>query len=190
MNRHLHKPKLVAFDLDGTVWTPDMYQLWSSGGSPFSAKNPQSELVDRAGQSVRLLGVVGEILHSLRYDPEWEGTIVAWCSCTDEPSWANECLHKFYSTPTSSCTNSSPVALYTLAHSSQIYKAANKQQHMRALQKEFPHISLQDMLFFDNERHNTDSTAKIGVISVHCPHGMTAEAWKQGLSAFAQTKVS
>lgn len=26
-------PKLVAFDLDGTIWTPDMYML--SGGAPF-----------------------------------------------------------------------------------------------------------------------------------------------------------
>ena len=24
-------PKLVAFDLDGTVWTPDMYMLWGGG---------------------------------------------------------------------------------------------------------------------------------------------------------------
>ena len=27
-------PKLVVFDLDGTIWTPDMYML--NGGSPFS----------------------------------------------------------------------------------------------------------------------------------------------------------
>lgn len=27
-------PKLVAFDLDGTIWTPDMYML--DGGSPFT----------------------------------------------------------------------------------------------------------------------------------------------------------
>lgn len=28
-------PKIVALDLDGTVWSPDMYMLWG-GGAPFT----------------------------------------------------------------------------------------------------------------------------------------------------------
>jgi magnesium-dependent phosphatase 1 len=180
------KPKLIAFDLDGTVWSPDMYQLWG-GGSPFSVRSAQSELQDRSGQSVRLLGIVGEILHSLRYAPEWEGVIVAWVSCTDEPSWANECLTKFVSTPTSRCEHQEPVRLKDLAHSSQIYKA-NKQVHMNNLHKEYPHIPLKDMIFFDNERHNTDNTSKIGVCSIHCEHGMTSEIWEKGLDIYDKLK--
>ena len=27
----LKLPKLVAFDLDGTIWSPDMYELWGGG---------------------------------------------------------------------------------------------------------------------------------------------------------------
>ena len=34
-------PQVVAFDLDGTVWTPDMYQLWG-GGAPFR-KTPDAD---------------------------------------------------------------------------------------------------------------------------------------------------
>ena len=24
-------PRLIAFDLDGTLWSPDMYMLWDGG---------------------------------------------------------------------------------------------------------------------------------------------------------------
>ena len=202
----LHLPKLVAFDLDGTVWTPDMYQLWG-GGAPFSVVDEQRELSDRSNQPVRLLGIAGQILHSLRHDPAWTQreatdtatdadtdtgsyeTIVAWASCTDEPGWADECLRKFKSSPdpSSSAAATEPVPLHTLAHSSQVYKA-NKGQHMRKLQQEYPHIAFSEMLFFDNERHNTAATAKLGVVSLHCPHGLTAEAWEEGLRLYANTK--
>ena len=40
-------PKVVAFDLDATLWYPEMYQLWG-GGSPFR-KNPDGTLTDKAG---------------------------------------------------------------------------------------------------------------------------------------------
>lgn len=28
LNSSCKIPKLIGFDLDGTIWTPDMYQLW------------------------------------------------------------------------------------------------------------------------------------------------------------------
>ena len=112
-------PKLVAFDLDGTVWSPDMYELWG-GGSPFLAaagKKEVSTLTDRAGTKVRLLGDIQNILHELKYDhPE---VVTTWVSCTDEPRWARECLEKFttrHGEAIGSCINGQP----------QIFKA-NKQ---------------------------------------------------------------
>lgn len=62
-------PKLVAFDLDGTIWTPDMYQLWG-GGAPFSMAKNGRDLLDRSGRTVRLLGISDKILHELRTNPE------------------------------------------------------------------------------------------------------------------------
>ncbi|GMI08035.1 hypothetical protein TrVE_jg12819 [Triparma verrucosa] len=52
--------KLIAFDLDGTLWSPDMYMLWS-GGSPFT-KITSTLLKDTLGKDVRLLGCTGEVL--------------------------------------------------------------------------------------------------------------------------------
>ena len=31
-------PRVLAFDLDGCVWDPEMYELWGRGGSPFTPR--------------------------------------------------------------------------------------------------------------------------------------------------------
>jgi len=67
--------------------------LWG-GGAPFRV-GPDDGLVDRRGQSVRMLGAVPEVLRELKTDPKWEGTVVAVASCTDEPAWAQECMAMF-----------------------------------------------------------------------------------------------
>lgn len=88
-------PKLIAFDLDGTIWTPDMYQLWG-GGAPFVADGDGSKkLFDRQGAPVRLLGISSRVLQELKSEDRWSDTVVAWVSCTDEPEWAAECLNLF-----------------------------------------------------------------------------------------------
>ena len=88
-------PKLIAFDLDGTIWTPDMYQLWG-GGSPFTVDGDgRKRLFDRKGTPVRLLGISSQILQTLKSEQKWENTIVAWVSCTDEPDWAADCMELF-----------------------------------------------------------------------------------------------
>ena len=166
-------PRLVAFDLDGTVWSPDMYQLWG-GGSPFTFVN-DAELRDRAGQKVWLLGSIQNILHELQTGDKWRDTKVAWVSCTDEPTWAAECLQLFKTTGGEN--------IGSVVHSEQIFKS-NKKTHFSRLKKEFPDIEFSDMLFFDNESGNIRDVASLGVKSVYCPSGMTPEVWEKGLSLF------
>lgn len=168
-------PALVALDLDGTVWSPDMYQLWG-GGSPFSER-PDGSLEDRRGSSVRLLGDVAGILSALRL----RGVPVTWVSCTDEPVWAEECLRRFRAadgTRIGDCATVAP----------QIFKA-DKQEHFRRLQRLLPHVPFADMLFFDNEWGNVRSVARLGVVSVHCAEGLTAEAWERGLQAYRASRT-
>ena len=84
-------PKLVALDLDGTIWNPEMYQL--SDGSPFTFLS-SSAAKTGYGSVVRLIGDTSNILDDI-YD---NGIILAWASCTDEPSWAAELLSNFKTT--------------------------------------------------------------------------------------------
>ncbi|KAJ1403576.1 magnesium-dependent phosphatase-1 [Ochromonadaceae sp. CCMP2298] len=166
--------KLVAFDLDGTIWSPDMYQLWG-GGAPFSNSPSNGDLLDCSGRTVRLLGISAEVLHELKDDPDLSDVKVAWVSCTDEPSWAAECLQKFKTT--------GGQMIATSADSSQIFKA-NKQVHFAKLKSQYPSIDFSEMLFFDNEMGNVRNVAKLGVRCVYCPEGITEAAWEEGLDMF------
>lgn len=168
-------PKLIAFDLDGTVWYPDMYLLWG-GGSPFSPVDDRATVLkDKAGKKVELLGVCHELFDELSQSDKYKDTIIAWVSCTDEPKWAQECLQKF--------RTAQGLAIKEVAHASQIF-IDDKQSHFRNLKKEYPHIEYSEMLFFDNEYRNIRTVAKLGVKCVHCEDGVTKEAWEQGLALF------
>jgi magnesium-dependent phosphatase 1 len=167
-------PKLVAFDLDGTIWAPDMYKLWG-GGTPFMKTSDPKVLVDIRRTKVTLLGIIDQILHDLHTDPLLKEIKVAWVSRTDEPLWADECLHLF--------TTSGGVPIFDCAHSSQIFQA-DKRIHFQNLKKAFPEIEYSEMLFFDNEYGNIESVKKLGVKCCYCPDGMTEAAWREGLNSF------
>ena len=119
-------------------------------------------------------GIIIPIAHSLQLRALHHHQI-AWVSCTDEPSWAAECLEKFKT------KSGRPIG--STAASSQIYKA-NKQTHFKKLSAELG-VPLDQMVFFDNERGNITSVAKIGVHSVYCPDGMTRQIWDEGMRGFA-----
>ena len=150
----MSKPKLIAFDLDGTIWTPDMYELWG-GGAPFT-KVDSRNLIDRKGVKVRLLGFIDQLLQDLHSNNTWANTKIAWVSCTDEPNWADECLHKF--------TTVDGIPFHNIPHSSQIFKA-NKQVHFQKLHSIYGKegIDYSDMLFFDNEHYNIETVSRLGV---------------------------
>lgn len=165
-------PKLIAFDLDGTIWTPDMYELWG-GGAPF--KRDGVHLKDSKGVRVCLLGVSGEVLEMLKVDPKHSNVITAWVSCTDEPTWADECMTKFQ-TPGGH-------SLKSCVKESMIFKS-NKKVHFQRLKSKYPEIDFSEMLFFDNEWGNIDSVSRLGVKCVYCPDGVTQQIWNDGLKLF------
>ena len=148
-------------------------------GAPFKPgpDGGVSTLLDKSGATVKLLGISGSILHDMRYSDTFSESVCALVSCTDEPSWAAECLEKFKTTPGNE-------SLHTCVDSSQIYKA-NKQRHFQALQEEYPDISFKEMMFFDNEMHNVTTVRKLGVHSICCPNGMTEQVWQDALEEYA-----
>ena len=71
---------------------------------------------------------------------------------------------------------------------SQIYPG-DKQEHFANF-KEDSGVEYQDMIFFDNEMRNCTSVSKLGVTCVYTPHGMTREAWEEGLLKFRESKAA
>ena len=53
-------PKLVVFDLDDTLWSPEM---WLCAGAPFSHRS--GKVFDSSGVEIKLIGDSRAILHEL-----------------------------------------------------------------------------------------------------------------------------
>ena len=174
-NNSSHLPKLIAFDLDGTVWKPDMYELWG-GGAPFTKTSDPNVLLDTASSNVTLCGNIRNILTQIA-SSNFVDTKVCYVSCTDEPSWAEECLTKF-------CTDDgTTLADIVDKDINQIYKS-NKKTHFQKIHA-LTGIEFKDMMFFDNEKHNCTSVSQLGVICIHCQNGMDKNVWSQALETFA-----
>ena len=169
-------PKVFVFDLDGCCWDPEMYELWG-GGAPFKENN-DGTLADRNGTRVRLLGDVKNILHDLKTDPKYSDSIVAVASTCDEPSWARECIRKF--------DVGGGLKMFDVFQEdvTEIYKAYGKDEHMREIAKKTG-VSLEEMIFFDNQTNNTSCVAGMqGPTVVYTPRGVTREMFDLGLDRF------
>lgn len=170
------KPKVVVFDLDGCLWDPEMYQLWNSGGAPFTPDG--DDMLTQSGERVVLLGAAREILRELRTTDDWSSTKVAISSRTDEPSWAAELLDKF---------RVDDMALGACFDLREITKES-KSNHFRRL-KESLACDYEDMLFFDNEYGNCRGISSLGVTVAFSPDGVTGDVWAEAIAAFPSESI-
>ncbi|GET91969.1 hypothetical protein, conserved [Leishmania tarentolae] len=183
-------PRVIVFDLDGTLWTPEMYELW--GGSPFKPhKQNPSIMIDKSGTEVRLIGESRDVLQTLASSPTWANTYLAISSTCDVPSWARELLGSFKFTDSAGKT----VPMHSLfGDRIEIYKANKAKQHELILQKVNkvdPSVSeYSQMLFFDNQTDNVHSVSRIGVTSFYCPSGMTKGTFEKGLEMWRSAQLS
>ena len=170
-----------------------MYQLWG-GGAPFRKTPDADALLDASGAAVKLCGNTRQILREIRTQQAWReiDAKVAYVSCTDEPAWADECLRKFTLGPDAEGgdggegAGSAATTLKECGDFEEIYKS-NKKAHFTRLQKKTG-VAFEEMIFFDNEKHNCTSVSQLGVVCVHCQRVERA-VWRQGLEKFAESKA-
>jgi magnesium-dependent phosphatase 1 len=175
-------PRVVVFDLDGTLWSPEMYELWG-GGSPFQPHAKRKDaLLDKSGRTVALLGDARSIMQQLAFDPRWKQnkTIVGISSTCDEPAWARECMSKLFLDD----ANATPMTqlfegfteIYSALKSEQFRQLLRKAQRVDPSIDDFSHF-----LFFDNQRNNIEDVGRLGVTCIYCPDGMQPGVWEKGL---------
>ncbi|KAL1526335.1 hypothetical protein AB1Y20_015049 [Prymnesium parvum] len=168
-----HLPKLVVFDLDNTLWTPELYTL---------------RQLPVAWKDVWLLDAAEDALFELGSHPRWAGTQVAIASRTSKVAWAHALLASF-ALPAAGGGEKTVRELISYA---EIY-VGSKVKHFERL-REQSGVPYEEMLFFDDalggKYGNCEAIAAEGVLSVHTPDGLTTERWREGLRAFSELKAS
>jgi len=167
-------PRLVCFDLDDTVWFPEMYML---DGAPFQ-KLPDGRVLDRGGTEVRVYPAAREALRLLASHEAFEGCHVACASRTSDVDWAKTCLKLIEVEPGMSLRDAMPL---------QEIFPRNKQQHFANL-RQMTGVEYHDMLFFDNEYGNVANVSQLGVVCHYCPDGLGVDDWNEGIAAFVRQK--
>ena len=207
-------PRLIVFDLDGCLWSPELFELLTSEngkGSPFTSTKfdntniPGTLLKSSGGETMRLLGDTRKILHRLYYEEAWFPTMVGISSRTDRPDWAEELLDKFTIYDQASleelpqfsmrdvftpelCILDKSIEKDQQFHSLK-QRANNLLSQTGSIQATPKKLRFQDILFFDNEAGNCTAVAKLGVTVVYCPSGLDDKVWEEGLKHFPSTKV-
>eukprot|EP00960_Hanusia_phi_P046751 758013-Hanusia_phi.AAC.1 len=105
------RPKLVVFDLDNTLWTPELYQLKRS---------------PKADKDVWLYEGAKAALLELATEDAWKGTRVAIASRTNKVEWARHLLEKFEAAP--------GVSMAALAEFKEIFPGS-KRKHFQNLKR-------------------------------------------------------
>lgn len=174
-------PSLVVFDLDATLWTPELYQLrklpgYKDASGPGPVANKDVKLFDGAKGALR------EVASAER----WKGCKVAVASRTNKGPWAKSLLKQF------EVDDGSGRSLDALIDFKEIF-TGDKTRHFESL-REKTGIAYEDMLFFDDAKGgrygNCEPVARMGVMSVHTPEGLTSEVWKNAVEAFAAAKAA
>ncbi|KAK7070030.1 Magnesium-dependent phosphatase 1 [Halocaridina rubra] len=158
------KPKLIAFDLDYTLWP---FWVDTHVDPPFR-KHEKGHIVDARNRKVKPYPEVTEILKSLKD----EGYIIGVASRTSEIRGANQLLElldwdKYISYK-------------------EIYPGSKDHHFLRI--KENSRLEYSDMLFFDDEHRNLKDLSRIGVLMILVPDGVNKDLIKKGLEEYAKCR--
>ncbi|KAL3809267.1 hypothetical protein ACHAXA_009965 [Cyclostephanos tholiformis] len=144
-------PSLVVFDLDNTLWTPELYQL----------RNIQrSNRYPVAHQDVHLFPAANYIIQQIK-NGNFPNTKFAIASRTKSVDWAHRLLDQF--------------ELREIFDYVEIFPG-DKRRHFSNL-RGMSGIDYGEMIFFDDNRDgkfgNCEPVSSLGVLSVHCPNGLS-----------------
>jgi len=170
-------PKLVVFDLDDTIWFPELYMI---RGAPFRKDN-DGRLFDRSDEEIRTYPAARAALRAIESDPALEHTKVAYASRTNKREWAITCMQQL------KIGGKNAKSLQDVCDFLEIH-GGTKKKHFASISRDSG-IAYKDMLFFDNEEWNCMEVSQLGVTSIYCPRGMDVPSWNKGMQEFVQVKA-
>lgn len=157
-------PELLVFDLDNTIWTPELYELY---------KKPKANTDIRLFPGVR---TIMEILHEFPNNP----MLNAIASRATEDDWANDLLDEF---------RINDIPLRDLFPDPRLIHVVcrSKRWHFEQIQKASS-IDYSEMIFYDDAMFNVHDVSPLGVFCCHTPRGLTLDLFHSSLRDFAKIK--
>ncbi|KAJ6577624.1 magnesium-dependent phosphatase-1 [Mycena capillaripes] len=162
-------PKLIAFDLDFTLW-----DLWIDTHVTGPLRRSADSVVDVHGTPVEFYPDVRDILRRLRA----HGVFIAACSRTHAPDLALQALKLLRVVGDDAEPEQTAIELFD---DLQIYPGS-KLTHFRALHAKTG-IPYNQMLFFDDERRNRE-VESLGVVFHLTPTGVDNTTFEAGVRAW------
>lgn len=158
-------PRVIVFDLDNTLWTPELYQL---------RRLDRSNQIPVAGRDVELFDGAREVLENII--PNLQGDekpILAIASRTNKVDWAEDLLDQFQ--------------LRDMFEAIEIFPGT-KTNHFSKISR-LTKVPFHEMMFFDDARDgrygNCEPVAAMGVFCVHCPDGLrTKDVFEHALDLY------
>lgn len=124
-------PRVIVFDLDNTLWTPELYQL---------RRLQRQNLTPVAGKDVKLfdgaIKVLEDIIPSLTHPETGAPPVLAIASRTQSVAWAEDLIDQF--------------DLRRRFHAIEIFPS-HKTKHFSNIQQA-TRVPLEEMMFFDDAR--------------------------------------
>jgi magnesium-dependent phosphatase 1 len=162
-------PRLIVFDLDNTLWTPELYEFWNH--KPIANKT-----IHLFPDALKIL----QSLHHFQQQQHPNGPMsLAIASRASEKDWAQELLRTFQVVPGAPLIQLFPhVRIQT----------GSKRRHFESLQRS-TQIPFSEMLFLDDDEYlNLHEVSSMGVLCCHTPRGITEALFYGSLRKYAELK--
>jgi magnesium-dependent phosphatase 1 len=163
-------PKVIIFDLDNTLWTPELYQI-------------RQRTPPVASRDIRLFPASREVLQFLNdIEPSHPlyGVELAIASRTSKGAWAEQLLNEF-------SIGTSPLRSFFRYIE---IRTGSKKKHLADI-RAASGVPYSSMLFFDDDaRMNLGETSQLGVLSCHTPRGLTTEHFVKALHKLSELKAN
>ncbi|OOG00501.1 hypothetical protein ASPCADRAFT_202358 [Aspergillus carbonarius ITEM 5010] len=171
-------PKLIAFDLDYTLWP---FWVDTHVSAPIKPRDNNSRCTDRWNESFAFYPAVSSIIYACKS----KNIPLALASRTHTPDLARDMLKALHIIPTFSdnpAAKTKSVRALDYFDYVQIFPA-NKTQHFSRIQQASG-VAYEEMLFFDDEARNRNVETELGVTFCLVKDGMTREEVDRGVRAW------